>query len=185
MSTLPCHKHHLTERDQAFYIDEATIQSTHPALGPFGEPNHSSYNVAMILVGERHAKSDLVSLVGHLMTRIRLLDLELDATKHAALTGMDAAKRVSTIQLAEAHRARAESSPEVLASERAANAVLTDENEKLRENAERYLFLRDDCDWHQCDWYWEAISAGGEDLDKAIDEGRKNRAEQFTEASPF
>lgn len=36
-------------------------------------------------------------------------------------------------------------------------------------DADRYRFLRDDNDWHQNDRYWEAISAGGEKLDKTID----------------
>lgn len=56
----------------------------------------------------------------------------VESTKRAALAGMDAATSASTIRLEEAARLRAESSPEALASERAANALLTDENERLR-----------------------------------------------------
>lgn len=74
---------------------------------------------------------------------VAALELELAATRHAALTGMDAAKRVSTIQLQEAQRARAESAPEVLASEREANAILTAENEALHQDAERLNFIID------------------------------------------
>jgi hypothetical protein len=57
---------------------------------------------------------------------------ELAATRRAAHAGMDAATSASSIRLEEAARLRAESSPEALASERAANALLTDENERLR-----------------------------------------------------
>lgn len=52
----------------------------------------------------------------------------------AAHAGMDAAKRASSIQLALAEQARAESAPEVLASERAANALLSSEVEQLENN---------------------------------------------------
>jgi hypothetical protein len=57
----------------------------------------------------------------------------VESTKRAALAGMDAATSASTIRLEEAARLRAESSPEALASERAANAILTEENERLRD----------------------------------------------------
>jgi predicted nucleic acid-binding Zn-ribbon protein len=56
----------------------------------------------------------------------------VESTKRAALAGMDAATSASSIRLEEAARLRAESSPEALASERAANAILTDENDRLR-----------------------------------------------------
>ncbi|HDR9163642.1 TPA: hypothetical protein QDB28_004046 [Burkholderia vietnamiensis] len=46
-----------------------------------------------------------------------------------------------------------------------------------REAAARYLFLRDDDYWRQSDRYWEAISAGGEQLDRVVDEGIKFREE--------
>ncbi|HEX7906806.1 MAG TPA: hypothetical protein VF534_01755, partial [Paraburkholderia sp.] len=162
-SALPCHKHHLNERDQALYIDQETIARSHP-LHSGGEKNYPAYNAAMILVGERHAKGDLVDLVGHLIATI-------ETQKRACLAGMDAAKRTSTIQLELAEKARAESSPEALASERAANAILTEENAALAVDAARYRFLRDDEYWQQSDRYWEAITAGGEKLDKTVDEG--------------
>jgi len=50
----------------------------------------------------------------------------------AALAGMDAAKAISSGQLQQAHRLNRESSPEALESERSANALLTEENERLR-----------------------------------------------------
>lgn len=54
---------------------------------------------------------------------------EVDAVlKHqasAALAGMNAAKAISSGQLLEAHRLRAESAPEMLESEREANSMLT------------------------------------------------------------
>jgi hypothetical protein len=51
---------------------------------------------------------------------------------NAAHAGMDAATRASSIRLELAEQARTESSPEVLASERAMNAMLTEENDVLR-----------------------------------------------------
>lgn len=49
----------------------------------------------------------------------------------AAISGMDAAKRVSSAQLEQAARLHAESNPGALNSERAMNAQLTEENERL------------------------------------------------------
>ena len=191
-----------------------------------------------------------------LLNRIADLEEQLKTQARAALAGMDAAKRASTIQLDLADKARAESSPEALASERAANARLTEENEAherviarlqsavafwmpaiageegpdsdraaedamllyglaedatdcygdrmraefervracnaqgdalviemraeidaLKPAANRYRFIRDDGDWTQSDRYWEALSAGGEKLDKTVDDGIKSRAE--------
>jgi hypothetical protein len=45
------------------------------------------------------------------------------------------------------------------------------------DDAARYRFLRNDDNWPQNDRYWEALSAGGEKLDKVIDDGIKSRAE--------
>lgn len=53
---------------------------------------------------------------------------------NAALSGMDAAKRISSGQLQQAHRLRAESSPEALESERQANAILTDRVAELEKS---------------------------------------------------
>lgn len=133
MSTLPCHKHHLTERDQAYYIEQETIAAAHPLHLPthLRETGHSAHNVAMILVGERHAKHDLVELVGYLLHATMRMTDTLRRQSSAARMGMDAARRASTIQIDLAEKARAESSPEALASERAANAILTEENARL------------------------------------------------------
>ncbi|CAB3784426.1 hypothetical protein [Pararobbsia alpina] len=73
-----------------------------------------------------------------LLAEARRLREEIKRQAAAAHMGMDAAKRASTIQLQLAEQARAESSPEVIASERAMNALLTEENEALREDAERW-----------------------------------------------
>lgn len=51
-------------------------------------------------------------------------------------------------------------------------------------DAARYNFLRNDENWPQNDRYWEALSAGGEKLDKVIDDGIKSRAED-EEADDF
>ncbi|WP_027855596.1 hypothetical protein [Marinobacterium litorale] len=63
---------------------------------------------------------------------IERLNAALKKQAAAAKTGMDAAKRASNLQLEEAKRLRAESSPEALESERAANDQLTAEIERLR-----------------------------------------------------
>jgi hypothetical protein len=49
--------------------------------------------------------------------------------------------------------------------------ALLDDIEAMAPNAARYQFLRDDEYWQQNDRYWEAIRAGGEDLDKELDGG--------------
>lgn len=54
------------------------------------------------------------------------VDTTLKRQASAAITGMNAAKAISSGQLREAHRLRAESSPEMLESERQANAILTE-----------------------------------------------------------
>lgn len=56
---------------------------------------------------------------------------QLKLQANAAHMGMDAAKRTSGIQLQLAEQARAESSPEVLESERQVNSMLTEESERL------------------------------------------------------
>ncbi|MBB3004387.1 hypothetical protein FHX57_006769 [Paraburkholderia tropica] len=77
-----------------------------------------------------------------LIAEVRRLRETTRLQANAARTGMDAAKRAATILYAEADKARAESSPDVLASERAMNAMLTEENEVLRIDADRYRRLK-------------------------------------------
>ena len=55
----------------------------------------------------------------------------IDRQAKAAKIGMDAAKRGAAIMERNAKKMRAESSPEALESERAANAMLTDRVEEL------------------------------------------------------
>jgi hypothetical protein len=55
----------------------------------------------------------------------------IDRQARAAKMGMDAAKKSAEIMERNAKQMRAESSPEVVESERAANAVLTDRVEQL------------------------------------------------------
>lgn len=71
--------------------------------------------------------------------RIKELERELEKMREviarqakAAKIGMDAAKSSAQATLTAAQKAQAESSPEALASERAANAALTEEVERLR-----------------------------------------------------
>jgi hypothetical protein len=68
-----------------------------------------------------------------LMDEVEEMRAAMKKQAAAAIAGMDAAKRTSSIQLQLAEEARAETNPDVLVSERAANAMLTDELEALRE----------------------------------------------------
>lgn len=63
---------------------------------------------------------------------IAKLNDALTKQANAARMGMDAAKKHASQMLEEAARLNAESKPEVIASERAANAILTAENAELR-----------------------------------------------------
>jgi hypothetical protein len=56
----------------------------------------------------------------------------------AAIAGMNAAKAISSGQLQQAYRLNRESSPESLESERSANSLLTEENERLRNEIEQW-----------------------------------------------
>jgi hypothetical protein len=111
----------------------------------------------------------------------------------AARAGMHAATRASSIRLELAEQSRAESSPEVLVSERAMNAMLTEENEALRADAERMEYLeahkwKDDRDGGYSGSYsfrvpaysastWSgAIPFSHATLREAIDAARKEKA---------
>ena len=61
------------------------------------------------------------------------VDAVLKRQAAAAISGMDAAKTISSVQLQQAHRLRAESSPEALESERQANAILTERVAELEQ----------------------------------------------------
>lgn len=80
-------------------------------------------------------------VVAELIAEMRRLREAMKLQANAARMGMDAAKTGGAIMLELAEQARAESSPDALASERAMNAMLTEENEALREDAERYRKL--------------------------------------------
>lgn len=78
----------------------------------------------------------------------------------AALSGMDAAKRISSAQLQQAHRLRAESSPEALESERRANAILTDRVSAL-ENSLREAMLENAALRAELDSYADLDASSG------------------------
>jgi hypothetical protein len=89
---------------------------------------------------------------------------------NAARSGMDAAKRISSVQLQQAHRLRAESSPEALESERQANAILTDriaELERQLDGANKTIahFLGPDGEKH-IDRFAEAVKSLMESVTK-------------------
>lgn len=92
-------------------------------------------------IGRDYIDATTRRLLQTAMEEIERLNETIRLQANAARTGMDAAKRQATILYAESHKARAESSPDVLASERQANAMLTEENERLREDAERMDYL--------------------------------------------
>jgi hypothetical protein len=66
-----------------------------------------------------------------LIARCEELERSLKIVQLAAKTGMHAAKAISTAQLEQAAKLHAESSPDALDSERAANAILTERIERL------------------------------------------------------
>jgi hypothetical protein len=81
-------------------------------------------------------KNETVILASDFDTLLRAID-ERDATiariQSAAKMGMDAAGAIAHANLQRAERLNAESRPEAIDSERAANALLTEECERLRE----------------------------------------------------
>lgn len=69
--------------------------------------------------------------------RIAELELALQKQAKAALHGMDAAKASATAMLKVATETQSQLNPELLNSERQANARLTEENEKLQKQIEQ------------------------------------------------
>lgn len=135
---------------------------------------------AMALVGLAHVAENMVPLAtkkdvqvrleraerfasnirthsAHLAARVASLEAELAGVRRAAKAGMEAAHAIGTHDLALGRKLQAESRPEVIASEREANALLTEmldaaearatraeaELAAVRANAERYVWLRD------------------------------------------
>lgn len=93
----------------------------------------------------------------------------IEKQARSAIMGMDAAKKHASEMLKEAAKLNAESKPDILASERAANAALTEEVESIRaelerEKAERQTFQHG----HRL------ISARCADLERELEEARKD-----------
>lgn len=62
------HRNHLDPKTaERFYVDQATIDATHPMDDASPEGACSADEAAMVLVGERHEKRDLVNLVRTLL----------------------------------------------------------------------------------------------------------------------
>lgn len=111
-----------------------------------------------------------------LIAEVRALREMIRLQANAAHAGMVAAKRSATILYEEAQKARAESSPELLASERVMNAMLTAENEALREDAERYRFARESIqESYALPGGFYLSESGGESWDKTIDAARREK----------
>lgn len=86
--------------------------------------------------------------------RIAELELALQKQAKAALHGMDAAKASGTAMIKAATEMQSQLKPELIESERQANAVLTQENEKLHQQIEQLreaLSLLLDCAIHGYD----------------------------------
>jgi hypothetical protein len=71
------------------------------------------------------------------------VDAMLKRQAAAAINGINAATAISSGQLQQAHRLRAESNPEALESERAANALLTARVEELERRLIRINAIND------------------------------------------
>lgn len=85
---------------------------------------------------------ELIEEIEDLRRQVKSLESAIAKQAKAAISGMDAAKAHAGSMLAAAEKARAESSPDALASERAANAALTEEVEQLQaENKELAAFV--------------------------------------------
>lgn len=69
--------------------------------------------------------------------QIGRLEDNLRTVQRAAISGMDAAKTISSHQLQQAAKLRAESNPDALESERAMNSQLTNENTRLEAEVRR------------------------------------------------
>jgi len=76
---------------------------------------------------------DSVRIVHEQQKEIDSLKEQLQRVKSSAITGMNAAKEISSAQLREAHKLFAQCGPEALESERAMNAILTEENVNLHD----------------------------------------------------
>lgn len=63
--------------------------------------------------------------------KIAKLERAIETQRRAFVSGMDAAKQISSHQLATARKLHSEAKPEQLENERLANAVLTDEIERI------------------------------------------------------
>lgn len=81
----------------------------------------------------QHACELLLCYISQQSAELEDLKHLLQRVRSAAISGMNAAKEISRHELATAKRLRAESTPEVVDSERSANALLTEENERLRQ----------------------------------------------------
>lgn len=88
--------------------------------------------------------SGVTAAIARSAARIEGVESQLKKVQAAAITGMDAAKSISSVQLEQAQRLRAESRPEALESERSANSLLTAELEKAEAHVAELERERDD-----------------------------------------
>jgi hypothetical protein len=93
---------------------------------------------------------------------------ELKQVQSAAISGMSAAHEGARLELALARRLHAESQPQLIDSERCANALLTQENEELtmtlaQRDAE-ILRLREALSFYAQPHHWCSVNNGDDDL---------------------
>ena len=93
--------------------------------------------VTSVIFGEDELKQFAQRIEAPHKQRIAELELSLQKQAKAALQGMDSAKRVSSKMLNDAKQIQSSLKPELLDSERQANAVLTEENGKLHQQIEQ------------------------------------------------
>ena len=93
--------------------------------------------VTTVIFGEEELQQFAQRIEQPHKQRIEALELALQKQAKAALHGMDAAKASGTAMIKAATEMQSQLKPELIESERQANAVLTEENEKLQQQIEQ------------------------------------------------
>lgn len=82
--------------------------------------------------------------IDEVVSELNKLQSAIKKQATSALAGIEAAKNVSSLRLQEANRLMAEANPDAIASERQANEILTEENERLLSRIEELERLATD-----------------------------------------
>lgn len=117
------------DRFHVWHADGDAVCACYDNIGHMPEPVDQRDVAAFIAAASPQTVLELIAT-------IQRLESAIAKQAKAAISAVAAAKANAGSMLAEAEKARAESSPDVLASERAANTALTEEVERLQaENA--------------------------------------------------